>query len=80
MGISIYLKVPLHTAERLRRKPARRPLLAQLPQEEWPAWKKTPAQRAPFYAQADETIAYTGDEEAFFEHFAQRQNRPTNNQ
>jgi len=67
-GHSVYLEVPLDLLlERLRRKPTRRPLLAQLPPEEWPAFlEKMLAKRRPFYRQAHQTIAYTGDEEAFF--------------
>ncbi len=68
-GHSIYLKVPLDILlERLRRKPTRRPLLAQLPQEEWPAFlEKMLTQRTPFYTQAHQTAEYAGDERAFFE-------------
>lgn len=68
-GHSVYLDVPLPTLlERLRRKPTRRPLLAQLPPEEWPAFLgKMLALRKPFYDQAHQTIVYTDDEEAFFE-------------
>ena len=67
-GHSIYLKVPVNILlERLHRKPTRRPLLARLPQEEWPAFlEKMLAQRAPFYAQAHRQVEYTSDEEAFF--------------
>ncbi len=67
-GHSIYLKVPMDILlERLRRKPTRRPLLAQLPQEEWPAFlEKMLSKRTPFYNQAHQTIEYAGDEEGFF--------------
>lgn len=68
-GHSIYLKVPLDILlERLRRKPTRRPLLAQLPQEEWPAFlEKMLEKRVSFYTQAHQTMEYGKEEAAFFE-------------
>ena len=67
-GQSICLQVPLETLiQRLQRKINQRPLLAQLPAEEWPAFlEDLQRQRAPFYEQAHQTITYDGDDAAFF--------------
>lgn len=67
-GRSFYLKVPLDTLiERLQRKGGHRPLLAQLPPADWPEiLGKMLLQRAPYYEQASQTVAYASDDDAFF--------------
>ncbi len=67
-GQSIFLQVPLETLiQRLQRKISRRPLLAQLPVEDWPAFlEDLQRQRVPFYEQAHQTIVYAGDDAVFF--------------
>ena len=67
-GRSFYLQVPVDILiPRLQGKISRRPLLAQLPMEEWPAFlEEMSRQRAPYYERAHQTIVYDGDDAAFF--------------
>ena len=67
-GQSIFLQAPLEILiQRLQCKINKRPLLAQLPLEKWPAFlEDLQRQRAPFYEQAHQTLVYAGDDAAFF--------------
>lgn len=67
LGTSIYLDVPIEVlCQRLQKSAGKRPLLAGLDADGLRDFvEKTLAQRLPYYQQAQHTVHWTGDEEAF---------------